>query len=409
VADDLGNVSSVPEHVPPELVVDVDFFDVPGVEDDPHAAWMKIRDAAPRVFYTPRNGGHWIVTRSDDVEEVLRDYERFTSYASIPEGLVTEPYPNPPVGVDPPDHGPYRQILLPAFSPRAINDMEAYVRSLTIELIEAFLEKGRCEFVDDFAQRMPIGVFLRFMGLPDSDRLRLLGYVNARMRAETEAKRFEGHRLLVEYALEKVRDRRKNPTEGLLSRVANGLIDGEPIQESKAVAMSVILLLAGLDTVVNTFGFIAQFLATHPEHRGRLTRHPEHVPQAAEEFLRRFPVPCISRRARVDQEFRGVRMRAGDGVLTIIALTGLDDTKFAEPLKVDFDRETKPLPNFGMGPHRCVGSHLARLEIRVFLEEWLKRIPDFSLDPADPPVGIGGNVIGMGRLPLVWAAAGRAH
>jgi len=340
MADDLGNVSSVPGHVPPELVVDVDFYHVPGVEEDPHAAWMRIRDAAPRVFYTPGNGGHWIVTRADDVEEVLRDYERFTSYGSIPPGLTTEPYPSPPVGVDPPEHGPYRQILLPAFSPRAINDMEAYIRGLNVELIEAFRNKGRCEFIGDFAHRMPIGVFLRFMGLPDSDRERLLGYTHERMRGETEADRFAGQRALRAYAQEKVRERRRNPTEGLLSRVANGVIDGEPIQESKAVVITVTLLLAGLDTVVNTFGFVAQFLATHPEHRRRLVQHPDLVPQAVEEFLRRFPVPCITRHARIDQEFRGVRMRAGDGVLTIIPMTGLDETKYADP-RVSWNTPTK--------------------------------------------------------------------
>ncbi|MBV9511792.1 MAG: cytochrome P450 [Caulobacteraceae bacterium] len=409
MADDFGKASSVPGHVPPELVVDVDFFDVPGVEDDPHAAWLKIRDGAPRVFYTPRNGGHWIVTRADDVEEVLKDYERFSSYASIPPGLVTEPYPNPPVGADPPEHGPYRQLLLPAFSPRAIADMESYIRSLTIELIEAFAGQGRCEFVDDFAQRMPIGVFLRFMGLPDSDRLRLLGYVNQRMRGEVEAERFAGHMALAAYAVEKVRERRRDPSDDLLGRIANGVIDGEPIQESKAVSMVVILLLAGLDTVVNTVSLIARLLATHPEHRRRLTHSPELIPQAVEELLRRFPVPNISRRVRNDIEFRDVRMRAGDGVLTIIPLTGLDETKYENPLEVDFDRELKPHVNFGMGVHRCVGSHLARLELRIFLEEWLKRIPDFELDPADPPAGVGGNVIGMGRLPLVWSVPGGAR
>jgi cytochrome P450 len=405
----VAEISERPDHVPPELVCDIDYFAMPGSETDPHAAWLRVRDQMPPVFYTRNNGGHWVVTRFDGLRDALKDHERFTSWPpSIPASLVQGPYPQPPVGADPPEHTPFRDMLMPSFTPRAVIAMEKRIRKLTNDLIDRFQDRGRCEFVDEFAQLMPIGVFLELMGLLDSDRERLIAYADQRMRGESDAERIAGAVGLGVYAEEKLAERLANPRDDLMSRIAACRIGGEPADPQQLRTLVVTLMLAGLDTVVNTLSFVARYLAMSPDHRQQIKAMigNEHaLMRATEEFLRRFGVATITRASRIDQEFEGVQMRAGDPVLCTVLLAGLDDTKYPDPMTVDFERDSGLQVNFGAGVHRCLGMHLARLEIRIFMEEWLRRIPDFGLDPEDPPIGMGGAVIGISRLPLVWDAA----
>ncbi|WP_397590135.1 cytochrome P450 [Sphingorhabdus sp.] len=400
---------AIPLHVPPELVRDIDYFAILGVEADPYTAWLQALDGGPRMIYTPRNGGHWIVWTFDDIRAVLRDYEKFSSYPpAIPRTLVQGPYPQPPVGADPPEHTPFREMLQPAFTPRAIVGMEKHIRQLTNELIDNFIDSGHCEFVGDFAQRMPIGVFLGLMGLPDSDREQLLECAHQRMRGATEADRIGGAMALGAYADLKLRERRGNPQDDLLSRIANYEINGKLTDFDQLRTLVVTLLLAGLDTVVNTLSFVTRWLAEAPERRAELAsilNDDQKVMRATEELLRRFSVPCIARAVRDDMEFNGVQMQAGDPVLSIISMAGLDSSKYVDPMVVDFDRDPGLQVNFGAGVHRCIGMHLARMEIRIFLEEWMRRIPEFHLVEGNPPVGIGGAVLGLGTLPLAWPAS----
>jgi len=404
LAAETGRLSDVtPSHIPAHLVVDQDIFDIPGVEAGPHEPWLRVRDRSPRIFWTPQNDGHWVVTRHNDVEEVLGDHQRFSSYPNgIPAAMLAGPYPQPPTGVNPPEHGEYRRLIMAGLSPVAVQKMEGFVREVTIGLIEELRSRGQCEFVDDFAQRMPISIFLHLMGLPEIDRKRLLGYAHNRMRGATLADRVAGLQGLRDYADAVIRDRRESPRDDLASRVANGLIGGAPMPMDQARTMLVILMLAGLDTVVNTLSLIARFLAVHPGHRRQLIEHPEIIPQAADEFLRRFSVPNIPRCVAIDQTFRGVEMRAGDMVMAIVGLTGLDEEVYDNPFDVDFSRNIKQHVGFGAGVHRCVGLHLARVEIRTFLEAWLARIPDFSLHPQRPWKAAGGMVMGLSELSLVW-------
>lgn len=401
--------AEVPPHVPGKLVRDIDYFDVPRTAADPYEAWQALLEGAPRIIWTPRNGGHWIIRTFDDIREVLRDFERFSSFPpAIPRTLVLGPYPQPPVGADPPEHTPFREMLQPAFTPRAIVAMETHIRDLTNELIDQFIDKGRCEFVGDFAHRMPIGVFLGLMGLPDGDRELLLGHANQRMRGLTIEDRIGGAQGLAVYAGEKLAERRAHPADDLMSRIATCEIDGKPADLEQLRTLVVTLLLAGLDTVVNTLSFVARWLAESPDRRGELRAildSDQKVMRATEELLRRFSVPNIVRCVRHDQVFEGVEMRAGDPVLSVISMAGIDPAKYSDPLSIDFDRDPGLQVNFGAGVHRCIGMHLARMEIRVFLEEWMRRIPEFTLVEGEPPEGIGGAVLGLGRLPLQWPAS----
>lgn len=398
---------TVPDHVPPELVVDVDYFNIPGIENGPHEPWYAIREKAPRVFFSPRHGGHWVLTRVEDVRAALAENERFTSYPNaIPKTLLFGPYPQPPTGAEPPESLSYRALLMPFFTPAAVRKLEGFIRDLTIELIEEIRLKGECEFIGDFGQRMPIGIFLKLMGLPDSDRKLLLKLAMQRIRGRTNAERLEGLNTIKAYAEAKILERRANPTGDLLSSIANGVINGELIKVEQARAMTVTTMFAGLDTVVNALGLITRFLATSTEHRRKLIKQPDLIKgNATDELLRRFAGPNIVRCSKIDQEFQGVHMRAGDQILNVILMTSLDEDVYPNPFEVDFARPHNPVVSFGAGAHRCVGAHLARLEVVIFLQEWLGRIPEFQLDPEKTWRAAGGAVPGIEYLPLVWDPA----
>jgi cytochrome P450 len=398
------NSIKIPAHVPRELVVDIDYFNVPGIEAGPHEPWIKIRDEAPPIFFTPRNGGHWIVTRASAAKEVLSDFKRFSSYPNaIPMSLLGGPYPQPPTGADPPEHAPFRKMMMPAFSPGAVNGLENSVRAQAIDLIEKLRRVGRCEFVGDFAQSMPINIFLKIVGLPDQDRKVLLKFAHQRVRGTTDAERLEGIRGLRDYAEAAVLNRRKAPRNDVLSNLANAEVNDRLISLDEARSMVTLILIAGLDTVVNAMALIARFLATHPGHRRQLIEQPQILPNAVEELIRRFAGPNIIRNSKIDQNFHGVHMLAGDQILSILPLAGLDEDQYGDPFNVDFNRQDIQHASFGWGVHRCIGLNLARMELRIFLQEWLARIPEFWLDPDEPWRAVGGSVLGMATLPLVFS------
>ena len=166
--------------------------------------------------------------------------------------------------------------------------------------------------------------------------------------------------------------------------------------------MIFLLLVGGLDTVASAMGFAARFLATSEAHRRELIEHPERIPDAVEELLRRFPVVNAGRVVVRDMEYKGVEMRAGDQIIMPTTLHGVDDRKFDDPLKVDFARPTPIHSTFGNGAHRCPGSLLARTELKIFLEEWLKRIPDFRIKPGTTPQVRAGVNATLCSLQLVW-------
>ena len=207
---------------------------------------------------------------------------------------------------------------------------------------------------------------------------------------------------LAQYIAGHVMTRRANPGDDLISRIATAQIDGEPIAVEKAIGICLLLLVGGLDTVATMMGQIMLFLANSPTHRQALVDDPKLIPTAIEELLRRFSLTNPARAVAQDIDFHGVAMRAGDMVMLSTPLGGVDPESYADPLTVDFTRKSTTKTTFGAGPHVCPGSMLARAEIRVLLEEWLSRIPDFSIDPDDAPRITTGVNITVDRLPLTW-------
>ena len=414
MADDLtsapGPLAPKPAHVPDELVVDFDIYDLPGGSEDPQLAYRAFQQTKPDIFWTPRNGGHWVATRAEDIEVMQRDFERFShKYITIPP-MVGFPR-QVPLEVDPPEHTTFRRPLMQALLPRVVAQMEDKIREVTVNLIEAFVAKGECEFIEEFAKVLPIYVFLDLVDLPRSDREYLLPWAEQSTRGTTVEARAEAWRKVSEYLEGSIIQRRQKPGSDLLSQLMQARYpDGREISHQDAVSFGVLVLFGGLDTVASMLGFITRFLATHPEHRRQIAANlgdDGFMRSALEELLRRHGIANTARYIAKEFEYKGVSFRAGDMILPPNLLVGLDDRKIADPLTVDL---TRPFPNghavFGNGPHTCPGAVLARREIRTFIEEWFARIPDFEIKPGTQPVIATGMVNGVLELWLSWSPRG---
>ena len=392
----------VAAHVPACLVVDFDAYRPLQGDACYHAPHARLQTAAPDIFWSPYNGGHWVLTRRDHLFEVFADYARFTSSQGASVDSVRKPGEPAlaPIESDPPEQQSFRRLFASAFTVSALKEREKEARALAIELIQSLKPRGRCEFVTEFAQHLPIKIFMRMVDLPEEDRLELLPLANAQVSAD--APKEDQLALLFQYAGRRVAERAANPGDDLISKIATAQIDGRAITLQEAIGVSTLLLIGGLDTVASMMGHIMHFLAGSPEHRHQLIENPALVGAAVEEFLRRFALTNPGRTVVNDIEFHGVQMRAGDKVMLATPFGAVDPRDYTEPMKVDFTRKSNNKTTFGAGPHVCPGSMLARIELKIMLEEWLPRIPDFSLDPADPTrfrTGVNGSVE---RLPLIW-------
>lgn len=397
-------LSPVPDYVPAHLVVDFDLYDVKVEHDDYHGSLNQLHaPGVPDIFWTPRNGGHWVATRGEDIYEIFKDADRFSSQMLVVP--VERNDPNrvlPPINLDPPEQAKYRSLISPALSPKAVAALAVRAREQAVELIEGFYARGECDFVTEFAQHLPIGIFMAMVNVPTSDREMLMGWADQQVRPTSEEERHDAFVNIFSYAAKKIAERRAQPGTDLISSLTQTQVDGRPITDAELVPMVSLLLIGGLDTVASAMGFSARFLAMSPAHRQELLAHPERISGAVEELLRRFPVVNAGRMIRHDMEYKGVHMRAGSMITLPTTLHGLDERKFDDPMSVNFSRPTPIHSTFGNGVHRCPGSLLARTEMKIFIEEWLKRIPDFRIKPG-ATVGVRSGVNAtLFSLPLVW-------
>lgn len=394
-----------PAHVPAHLVHEFDIYDVPGSDRDIQTAYAVLHADAPDIFWTPCNGGHWVATRVEHIRAIQFETARFSN-RSI---LIPPPPPGTPkqipLELDPPVLPQFRRPLLQALSPAAVRTLEEKVRLVAVEAIEGFRAQGRCEFVEDFAKVLPIHVFLDLVDLPRADKNHLLPIAEKAVRGDTAEIRLEAHHEIAAYLHRYIVERREHPGADLLSSIVNTEIDGRRVSYEEAVSFGTLVLFGGLDTVASMLAFFARFLATHETHRREVTARlgdDGFVTGVIEELLRRHGITNTARVVVADDELGGVALRADEVILPVAMLVGLDERANPDPFTVDFNRP-KPLHStFGFGPHLCPGAHLARRELRVFLDEWLMRIPDFRLDPERPPVLATGMVNGVLRLDLVW-------
>jgi cytochrome P450 len=398
----MSDAQAIPAHVPPELVYDFDAFAPipPGL--DAQQFWLKLRQDAPgEVFWTPRYGGNWVATRAEDIVKIQLDHETYShALISIPRETA---FPMYPLTLDPPDQAPYRRLIQPAFMPRALAHLETRAREVAIAQVDKLRPLGRCEFVKDFARVLPIVVFLEMVDLPMSDSGPMMAWTEVMTRSSDVTERQQALANMTNYLGRWIAERSQAPGADLLSTVATAEIDGRKLSDGEVIAMCLLLLFGGLDTVASLLSFVARFLALHPGHRRELIREPDLIPNAVEELIRRHGVANTCRLVKKDVVLKGAPLKAGDQIQAPNLFVGLDEAVVEDPWRVDFHRE-RPIPHaaFGNGVHTCPGAVLARREVKIFLEEWLKRIPDFEIAPGTTPLIEAGNVNGVVELHLTW-------
>ncbi len=396
--------SSVPDHVSPELVWDRSFDAFTAEGDDPFLALCRLHDGPGIIWVTDASYGRpgWVVTRYDLISEVFIDHEHFSAERpGMIADLVGENVRLNPIEIDPPLHHGMRRILNPFFTPKAVHGLDEPVRSACTDLIAKFEGKGGCEFVHEFAIPFPSYVFLDLMGMPREKLDDFIAWEESIMRGKTMEERVAAGRAVYAYLKEHKERQREHPSNDFLRGMVNGEVDGRPLTHLELMGMFYVLYVGGLDTVYSTLGWVLRHLATHPELQDRLRDHPELLPAAVEEFARAFSVVVTHRQLANDYIFHGVQMRKGEEINLPIALANRDPAVFADPHEIDIDRKSRHI-NFGTGVHSCLGIHLAKREIRIVLEELLKRFKNIRIKPGETYRYHTGRTFGMDYLPLVW-------
>lgn len=350
-----------------------------------------------------------LISRYSDVLAALRDPETFSSEMSA--ASIGQQRPLIPLQVDPPRQTRFRRILDPHFSRRRMQALEPDVRALVNGLIDSFEREGRCEFNAAFAVPLPCTVFLQLMGLPQSDLPELLALKDGIIRPEADSPE-EGQALreatgtrIYAYFERLLDERRRKPRDDLMTWFLSAELDGDRLSREEILDISYLFLLAGLDTVTATLGCSVAHLSRNPGERARLVAQPGLWPAAVEELLRHeTPVPVVVRVVTRDTTFAGYELSAGQSVLLLLGAADTDPLEFEAADDVSFERETNRHLAFGGGPHRCLGSHLARMELRVALEELHRRIPDYEIAAGEEPRW-GGGIREVQYLPLVFPLA----
>lgn len=394
----------VPPHVPENLVFDYNINNDPRLVDNIHDGLFDLRNAAPGpIFYTPRNGGSWIVIGYRECYEIARNFKVFGNDPSIvdPDHKMT---PRIPVSFDPPQHSSYRRVLMENLGPRALLGVEPDIHSTLDDLIDNVIDEGGCDFVPSVAEPLPVWVFMRMMGFPLDRYKEFRRWVSALVLMLPPEVRQQTLDLVTEMTAPLVRERMLVRQDDLISRLIDADIDGRKPTFEEIQSYCLMLFVAGLDTVVNAMSFGMRHLATDYELQDRLRANPKLIPQAVEELLRRYSFANPGRIVVKDFDAFGVEFHRGDPLTLLLSAADLDERTFENPTKVDIDRN-QPHLAFNAGPHRCVGLHLARLELQALYECWLRRFPRFSLDPNASWRFHQGVVHGVESLPLVWDPA----
>ncbi|MFP5328301.1 MAG: cytochrome P450 [Acidimicrobiia bacterium] len=368
--------------------------------------WEELRQKCP-VAHTDRFGGAWFPVRHEDVAFIAHDTEHFSSESVIvsefkPEGMAPAGFA-PPITSDPPFHGPSRRILLPAFSPKEIARWEPTARETCNELIDALLADG-ADVVDaatQYTQHIPVRVIAEMLGVPKEDGDKFRVFIHRILETPGEhLGTLEYEDTLDYYLTQVVEDHQRNPRDDLVGFMLAAEMDGRKLDPEHVRGTIALLLIAGIDTTWSAIGASLWHLGQHPEDRRRLVEDPDVLPFAVEEFLRFYAPVTMARIVAKDVEVGGVHMRARDWTLLPFPAANRDPEAFDDADRFVIDRARNRHVAFGLGIHRCLGSNLARMELTVAIDEWMKRIPDFELAEPDAVRWSTGQVRGPRQLPM---------
>ena len=373
---------------------------------DPYPIQDDLRQRCP-IAHTERFGGGWLPTRYEDVAAIAYDTERFSSRAIImgnfrPPREIAPIGGSPPISSDPPFHHDARRLLLPAFTKAAVARQEPATRAFCHSLIDTFEGRDVVDAAYDYAQHIPMRVIADMLGFPAEDGPQFREFVENTLEGVNlpPEERIARMTMLSDYLLAQVHDHIDNPREDLTSYLLNAELYGHKLEPWHVVGTMTLLLIAGIDTTWSAIGASLWHLAKTPEDLQRLVADPRLLPTAMEEFLRAYAPVTMARLVKEDMHWRGVDLKADDWILLSFPAANRDAAQFDRAGQVVIDREVNRHAAFGLGIHRCVGSHLARMELRVALEVWLARIPRFSLDNPSAVTWSAGQIRGPRALPL---------
>jgi cytochrome P450 len=393
------------------------------MENEPAHVRVSLGDTAPamshwqqidalreqhRYFWNEEAQGYWVLTRYEDIREAFQSPEVFCNHSIV----ATNPDPAYrflPSFADPPIHMAYRRPMNPWFAPGAVNQLEPRLCELARAEVEAVVADGACDYMATFGDQFPVKAFLTSMGLPLDDAElfvtlvhRMAGATGGGEAAVAEMTAAWG--AVANYWTELLAERRArplDPTVDFMTMMSRAMLNDDPMRDEDIIDIMVTLTLGSLDTMKSQLGWQLYHLGTHPDDLARLVADPTLVPSAVEEFLRAYPIVSMARKVTRDVDFHGCPMKKDDMVLLTIQAATRDPRVFPDPEQVLIDRSPNRHIAFGASEHRCLGSHLARTELRLAIEEWIRLIPDFAVEPGRELLAKGGQV-SLIELPLVW-------
>jgi len=418
--DSIRVTADVPAHVPLDRVVDISFAmgGEPNDLVDPYepCGWLAGPEI-PRLLYQPAGAmsaiaagagagnGNWVVSHYTDIERVYSDNDWFSNKGTAEfQRMIGETFRSIPLGIDPPEHTKYRLFLMQYLSPSQVNKMGENIRAICVEMIEEFAAKGEVDVAWDFGRVFPVRIFMGLMGFPAPMFEQFLDWEWNILHGGTLENMQNALRGVLGYLREFMAEKRADPDDHLVSRIVHGKIGGVPLTEEEQIGMVWFLWLGGLDTVAATISQMFRRMALQPEIQRQLRADPALIPGAVEEFLRTQPILSSARRAKCDFEWHGVQIKAGDSFSCLNPAGNFDPARFPNPREFDPTRKGNRHFTFVAGVHVCLGAPLARRELRILLEEWFARIPEFRAKPgADTSVFPG--LLSIRNLPLVWDVA----
>ncbi|WP_436757740.1 cytochrome P450 [Streptosporangium sp. V21-05] len=373
---------------------------------DPYPIQDDLRRRCP-IAHTERFGGAWLPTRYEDVAAIAYDTEHFSSRSIIvsnfrPPPEVAPVGGTPPISSDPPFHHDARKLLLPMFTKTTVARQEPATRAFCHSLLDALEGQDVIDAARDYAQHIPTRVIADMLGFPPEDGPRFREFVENALEGVNlpPEERIPRMEMLFDYLLAQIRDHIDNPRDDLTTYLINAELYGRKLESLHVAGTMALLLIAGIDTTWSAIGASLWHLAKTPADRERLVAEPALLPTAMEEFLRAYAPVTMARLVKEDMHWNGVDMKADDWILLSFPAANRDEAQFDRAGEVVIDREVNRHAAFGLGIHRCVGSHLARMELRVALEVWLERNPAFSLDDPAAVTWATGQVRGPRTLPL---------
>lgn len=407
-------MTATDSHAPvQQWATDFDILD-PDYVADPAPVWADLREQCP-MAHTERYGSTWLPTRYDDLAAIAHDVDRFSSrdIAVITPGRELNPEAAimliaPPITSDPPVHTWARRMLLPRFGPSRIEELTPITHGLADDLIDAFIDDGRADAAQEYAQHIPVRVIARMLGVPLEDEAIFTGWAVTILQQGFQNIQGATAAVLqvIEYFKDKLDEREQVPQserpDDLITMLVEARHDGDPLDDSHRIGSCFLLLLAGIDTTWSSIGSSLYHLASNPQDQARLRAESGLMDTAVEEMLRFYSPVTMARYVAEDTEFDGCPMKKGDKILMAFPAGNRDPEHFDRPDEFIIDRQRNRHFAFGSGIHRCLGSNLARMELRVSIERFLDRIPTFGLDDAGAVTWSGGQVRGPRSVPVRW-------